>query len=383
MNVASPSQIAQHSARLRPEMVELLKRLVLAESPSEDRAAASTARDILEAEFQACDYRVRRVKGSQYGDVLFASPKHRFRARPLQMLVGHYDTVWPLGTLRDMPLQIEEDVVRGPGTFDMKAGLVQMLTALRMIRDLGLDPPATPVAVLNADEELGSHESSKTMRRVARRAIRAFVLEPAYGLSGKLKTARKGVGSYELTIKGRAAHAGIAPEQGVSAILEMSHQIQRLFALNDPARGITVNVGTIDGGLRSNVIAAEVRASIDVRVPTLQTADEIDAALRALTPLDPRTTLAMAGGFDHPPMEPQPRIQALWKVAESLGAQLGLTLEPAAVGGASDGNTISRYTATLDGLGAVGDGAHAAHEYVNVTRMVERTALLVLLLMAP
>lgn len=383
MSSIAPPQIAQHAARFRPAMVDLLQRLVLAESPSGVQVASDVARDILEAEFRSIGYRVRRIPGKAYGDVLFARPERRRRARPLQMLVGHYDTVWPLGTLRDMPFQVELDVARGPGSFDMKAGLVQMLTALRIMHDLQLDPAVTPVAVLNADEEVGSHESSRIMRRVARHAARAFVLEPAYGLSGKLKTARKGVGSYELIVKGRAAHAGIAPEQGVSAILEMSQQIQRLFALNDPERGITVNVGTIDGGLRSNVIAPEVKASIDVRVPTIRDAQEIDAALRALTPFDPRTTLVVAGGFEHPPMEPHARSQALWRSAEQLGAELGLTLEQAAVGGASDGNTISQYTATLDGLGAVGDGAHAAHEYVDVTRMVERAALLVLLLMTP
>ena len=383
MSSLIPSAIAQHTARLLPRMVDLLQRLVLAESPTGDRTAAAKTRELLEAEFQACGYRSRRIRGSEYGDVLFAVPERRSRARPLQMLVGHYDTVWPLGTLRDMPLETEADVVRGPGAFDMKAGLVQLLTALRIVHHLKLDPPVTPVAVLNADEELGSRESSRTMRRVARRSVRAFVMEPAFGLSGKLKTARKGVGSYELTVKGRAAHAGIAPEQGVSAILEMSHQVQRLFALNDPARGITVNVGTIDGGLRSNVVAPEVKASIDVRVPTLQDAEEIDVALRSLAPHDVRTTIKVEGRFEHPPLEPLPRNQALWRLAESLGEQLGLSLEQAAVGGASDGNTISQYTATLDGLGAVGDGAHAAHEFINIARMVDRTALLVLLLMSP
>ena len=383
MSSLIPSAIIQQSTRLRPAMVDMLQRLVLAESPTGDRSAAARTRELLEAEFQSCGYRSRRIRGSAYGDVLFAAPQRRSRARPLQMLVGHYDTVWPLGTLREMPLEVEPDVVRGPGAFDMKAGLVQLLTALRIVHDLQLDPSVTPVAVLNADEELGSRESTRTIRRVARRAVRAFVMEPAFGLTGKLKTARKGVGSYELTIKGRAAHAGIAPEQGVSAILEMSYQVQRLFALNDPARGITVNVGTIDGGLRSNVVAPEVKASIDVRVPTLQDADEIDAALRALTPLDVRTTIKVEGGFEHPPLERLPRNQVLWRLAENLGAQLGLTLEQAAVGGASDGNTISQYTATLDGLGAVGDGAHAAHEFVDVAHMVDRTALLVLLLMSP
>jgi glutamate carboxypeptidase len=213
--------------------------------------------------------------------------------------------------------------------------------------------------------------------------VRAFILEPAFGRAGKLKTARKASGGFTITIKGRAAHAGVNPEEGASAILEMSYQIQRLFALNDAARGISVNVGRIDGGLRSNVIAAEVRASVDVRVRTRQDAAEVEAAIRSLRPVNPETTIQVEGGITQPPMEPLPRNQALWRLARDLGRRLGLELDQAAVGGASDGNTTSQYTATLDGLGAVGDGAHAAHEQTLIPPMVERCALLVLLLLAP
>lgn len=383
MSDVDPARIVEHLERLRPRMVELLERLAAAESPSQDRAATSPAGRLLEAEFRECGFAVRRITGREYGDVLCARPMHRTRHRPLQLLVGHYDTVWPLGTVRQMPVVVEGNVAKGPGVFDMKGGLVQMLHALRTVRDLDIALPATPVAVLNADEELGSRESSRTIRRLARRAARAFVLEPAFGRTGKLKTARKGVGSFDILIRGKAAHAGIAPEEGASAILELSHQIQQLFALNDATRGITVNVGTIDGGLRANVVAPEVRASVDVRVPTLQDAVEVERAIRALAPRDPRTTIRVEGGFEHPPLEPLPRNQALWRLAHELGARLGLDLEQASVGGASDGNTTSLYTATLDGLGAVGDGAHAAHEFLEISKMVERTALLALLLASP
>jgi glutamate carboxypeptidase len=282
-----------------------------------------------------------------------------------------------------MPVRRESDSLYGPGVFDMKAGLVQMIYALRAMTELKLPAPATCKVVINSDEEIGSPDSTPLIRSLARRAERAFILEPAFGPSGKLKTARKAVASFTMTIKGRAAHAGVSPEEGRSAILELSHQIQRLFALNDAARGITVNVGTIAGGTRSNVIAAEVRATIDVRVRTLEDGKAVESQIRGLTPVHPDTVLHVDGGFHHPPMEPVERNQALWRLAQDAGRRLGLELEQAAVGGASDGNTTSQYTATLDGLGAVGDGAHASHEQVQLPRLVERAALLVLLLMAP
>jgi glutamate carboxypeptidase len=288
-----------------------------------------------------------------------------------------------MGTVERMPVRVEGDVLKGPGVFDMKGGLVQMLLALRAARDLRLDLPAAPVAVINSDEEIGSKDSTPLIRGLARRAARAFVLEPAFGKAGKLKTARKAVGGFEVIITGQAAHAGVNPEEGVSAILEMSYQIQRLFALNDAARGVTVNVGTVDGGLRPNVVAPEVRASVDVRVPTREDAARVEAAVRGLRPVNPQTAVRVEGGFDNLPMERSPRNQALWEMARELGRQLGLDLEQAAVGGASDGNTTSLHTATLDGLGAVGDGAHALHEQVEIARLPERAALLVLLLAAP
>ena len=326
---------------------------------------------------------VRRFPGRVSAGMLFARPRPRNNKSSLQLLVGHCDTVWPVGTVRQMPVRVESETVRGPGVLDMKGGLVQMLYALRAVRDLGLRAAADSVVVINSDEEIGSPDSTPLIRRLARRAVRAYILEPAFGRAGKLKTARKASGGFTITIKGRAAHAGVNPEEGASAILEMSYQIQKLFSLNDAARGITVNVGTIGGGLRSNVIAAEVRASVDVRVRTRQDAAEVEAAIRGLKPVNPETTIHVEGGIVQQPMEPLPRNQSLWRMAQELGLRLGLELDQAAVGGASDGNTTSQYTATLDGLGAVGDGAHAAHEQARIPQMVERCALLVLLLLAP
>ena len=370
----------------RQGMVDLLQRLALAESPSDNPAAvASGARHVSALSWNKAGMAVRLLPGSCLGRHAVRPPAGESEQgrSPLQLLVGHCDTVWPVGTVRQMPVRIEGDTLRGPGVFDMKGGLVQMLYALRAMKELGLRPPADSVVVINSDEEIGSPDSTPLIRRLARCAVRAFILEPAFGRAGKLKTARKASGGFTITIKGRAAHAGINPEEGASAILEMSHQIQRLFALNDAARGITVNVGTIDGGLRSNVVAAEVRASVDVRVRTRQDAAEVEAAIRSLRPVNPQTTIQVEGGIEQPPMEPLPRNQALWRLARDLGRHLGLELDQAAVGGASDGNTTSQYTATLDGLGAVGDGAHAAHEQALIPQMVERCALLVLLLLAP
>lgn len=380
---AETRQIVEYLQDHRGAMVDLLQRLALVESPSDVPAASARALQVLAIELERCGLRVDQLPGTVSGGMLHATPVESIAGRPYQMVVGHLDTVWPIGTLLAMPVYADETTVRGPGVFDMKGGLVQMVYALRAIHELRIALPADPNVVVNTDEEIGSVDSSPLIRQLAQQAARAFVLEPAYGRTGKLKTGRKAVGSFVITIKGKSAHAGLNPGEGVSAILELSHQIQRLFALNDPARGVTVNVGTIDGGLRPNVVAPEVRASVDVRAPTKFDAETVEAAIRGLRPVNPETTILVEGGFGAPPMEPLPRNQALWQVAQVQGRELGLELEQASVGGASDGNTTSQYTATLDGLGAVGDGAHATHEYVEISRLVERAALLVLLLRAP
>jgi glutamate carboxypeptidase len=383
MSDVPTGQLLDYLRRRRPAMIDLLLRLARAESPSDDRAAGARALALLAAELRQAGMLVRHLPGRTSAGVLYARLARRDRRLPRQLLLGHCDTVWPVGTVRDMPVRVEGETVRGPGVLDMKGGLVQMAFALRAVRDLGMRPAATSVALVNSDEEVGSPDSRALIGRLARRAARAFVLEPAFGREGRLKTARKGVGSFTVVIRGRAAHAGLSPEEGASAILELSHQVQRLFALNDPARGLTVNVGTVDGGLRTNVVAPVVRAGVDVRVRTAADAVAVEAAIRGLRPVNPRTAIEVAGGFESPPLEPVPRNQTLWRLAHDLGRRLGLELGQAAVGGASDGNTASQHTATLDGLGAVGDGAHAAHEYVEIGRLVERSALLALLLTAP
>jgi glutamate carboxypeptidase len=365
------------------EMRDLLVRLALVETPSLDRASQRDAFAILAGEMERDGFSVRPVRGLDVGDHLYARPERRVKGAPFQILSGHMDTVWPHGTLREMPVRQEGDVLHGPGVFDMKGGLVQIVFALRALAELGIEPPATPVVLVVTDEEIGSVESRRILGFLARGAARAFILEPGFGPEGLLKTERKGVGSFTVTVLGRAAHAGLEPQAGVSAILELTHQVQRLFALNDHARGVTVNVGTIDGGLRPNVIAPLASAIVDVRVPSLDAARELERAIRGLGPVDPDTSVEVEGGFGRLPMEATARNRALYRRATEVAADLGIAIGETAVGGGSDGNITSLHTATLDGLGPVGGGAHRLDEHVVISRMPERAALLALLLAGP
>jgi glutamate carboxypeptidase len=380
----------QHAARVlaflrerREEAVALAERLVAVESPSRDSTTHAAAFAIIESELVDMGFAWRYVIDSAGRRHLLARPAGRQRGRPLQLLLGHIDTVWPVGTLEKMPLHRDGGRLAGPGTYDMKVGLVQALYALRALYLVTDAPGVTPVIFINSDEEIGSYGSRRYIEALARRADRAFVMEPSLGVEGKLKTARKGVGRYSLRIRGKAAHAGLDPGSGASAILELSHQIQRLFALNDPASGITVNVGVVDGGMQPNVIAPESSAQIDVRVPTHEVAERVHAAIKGLRPTVPGVSVEVHGRIGRPPMEPDEKSRRLWEKACAAAESLGIPLEQGAAGGGSDGNFTSQFTPTLDGLGAVGDGAHAHHEHVLVDRIGERAALLALLLLLP
>jgi glutamate carboxypeptidase len=260
-----PQRILDEVRWRRGQFLSLLQALCHTESPSLDPGGQQAVHAVLAAHLDALGFAVRELPGPRSGGHLYARPRRRTRAAPVQLLLGHYDTVWPSGTLATMPFAIEGERVRGPGVYDMKGGLAQLVVALATLRGLDLEPAVTPVVLVNADEEVGSRESGHHVHRLARLACRAFVLEPSLGTEGRLKTERKGVARYTVFVQGRAAHAGLDPAAGASAILELSHVIQALFALNDPARGITVNVGTIDGGLRPNVVAPQSRAVVDVR----------------------------------------------------------------------------------------------------------------------
>lgn len=378
-----PTVLADYLSTRRNAMLDLCRTLVNFESPSDDPTATRRVLERLTLEFERLGYRTRLAPGTRSGGYLFARPERHPGCAATQLLIGHADTVWPVGTLEGRQWSEAGSVAAGPGIFDMKAGLVQMIFALDALRHLRLDPPATPLILINTDEEIGSRESGAAISRLSRIAARAFVCEPGLGPAGFLKTARKGIARYTVTVTGRAAHAGLDPDAGASAILELSSVIQRLFAMNDRERNVTVNVGTIEGGLRPNVIAPESRADVDVRVLTDEDADTIDAAIRSLRPATPGTSISVTGGFGRPPMTPTERNRDLFERARRIGADLGMDLNGVVAGGGSDGNTTSRYTATLDGLGIVGDGAHAPGEHIEVASLVPRTALLAALLMEP
>jgi len=380
----------------RDEFLGFLEELVVHESPSLVPEAQEPIFELIGEALDEIGYEIRRIPGNESGGQLLAAPSGRdfggvdltastpdsVSLSPVQLLIGHCDTVWPIGTLKKMPVRIDDSIMRGPGVFDMKAGLAQTIFALQALHRLDLEPALLPLVFINSDEEIGSNESSANIVRLAQFASRVFVMEPALGLSGKLKTGRKGVSQFVVNVTGKAAHAGLDPEAGASAILELSHQIQRLFDLNDPLRGVSVNVGIIGGGLRPNVIAPESQAIVDVRVPDSIEAERITAAIHGLEPATTGVSLKVEKSLERAPLERTPRNQALWQLALEAARDLDLEIEQGVAGGGSDGNLTSPFAATLDGLGAVGDGAHANHECINVAKSVERCALLAMLIMA-
>lgn len=381
MKKASAAKILEYLASRQDDMVKLLCQCARLESPSADPNLQGPVFDLLQAEFHSIGFRCRRYPGKTTGGQLLAMPRGPVSHTHRQLLLGHIDTVWPVGTLDKMPVESRDGLLHGPGVYDMKAGLVQAIFALRALRDLSMVPTVTPVMFINSDEEIGSHESVGRIHRLARCVDRAMVMEPSLGPTGRLKTARKGVGRFVITISGIAAHAGLDPDKGVSAILELSHVVQTLHALNDPEAGTTVNVGTIDGGVRPNVVAAESRAEVDVRVRTEAIAKRVEEAIHSIKPTVPGTSITVKGAIGRPPLEPTPRNRKFWHRAQELATSLGIEIDEGAAGGGSDGNYTSLYTATLDGLGAVGDGAHALNEHVVEARMPERSALLACLMM--
>ena len=383
MSVTTAARVLDYVNSQQHVLTGLLRDLVDAESPSAHPETHDDVRRILRLALASVGFDSREVGGPDQPRHVFARPAARQRGQPFQLIIGHFDTVWPVGTVEDRPFRIDGNVVHGPGSFDMKGGLAQLVVALRTIRDLRLETHLTPAVFVNADEEIGSRSSARYIRMLARRANRAYVLEPALGERGEIKTSRKGIGRFTVTVYGRAAHAGLDPESGASAILELSHIIQKLFALNDVERGITVNVGTIDGGIQPNVIAPHSKAVVDVRVPTVAAGNEIEYIIHSLTPTNSDVRLHIEGGIGRPSMEPTPRNQKLWEQVRRAGDDLGIELHNTRAGGGSDGNTTSQFTATVDGLGPVGDGAHAVHEHLLVDKTLERAALLTMLLTAP
>ncbi len=375
--------ISEYLERRLVEMEAFLEALVAAESPTLVPDSQKPVQDLLSEVLWELGFLVERIPGEETGGHLYAAPRGLTTEVPAQLLLGHTDTVWPIGALDEMPFAVEDGRIYGPGVFDMKGGLVILIYALRALQAAGAEPGLAPIIFMNSDEEIGSPESTSYIELLARRVERALILEPALGPLGRLKTARKGIGRFTIRILGVPAHAGLAPTSGASAIQELSHLIQTLHGMADNRRGISLNVGLVSGGLRPNVVAPESEAVVDVRVPTTAEGAALEQAIYRLKPHDRRTRYDISGGIERPPLERTARNQALWELAKNRGAELGLKLLQGRAGGASDGNTTSLLTATLDGLGAVGEGAHARNESVLRDRLPERAALLALLLLAP
>lgn len=387
-NGSTPAQaVSGRMAELRDEFVDFISQLVLEESPSTDPQAQRGIRAILTEALHDVGLEVVHIPGRASGGHLVARSPGAAPDGPAaggaQLLVGHMDTVWPVGTLREMPVRVAGGRLSGPGAFDMKTGLAIGVFALRTLRDLGLDVGIAPVFFINSDEEIGSPESEPLVHELARGASRAFVLEPALGPRGRLKTRRKGIGQYHIEVEGRSSHAGLAPEEGASAILELAHAIRQIDRLADTATGTTMNVGLIEGGSRPNVVAASANCEVDVRVWTAAEAERIREGMLGLRSTVPGTNIAVTEVARRGALERTPRNVALWERALRVADEIGLELGEGSAGGGSDGNLTSQHTATLDGLGAVGDGAHARHEFVWIDRAVERVALLAGLLTAP
>ena len=358
-------------------MARTLRALVEAESPSDDKAAVDAVARLAAGFAEACGGRVKLHKQKHFGNVLEVRfGPARSRRKPI-LLLGHLDTVWPLGTLKTMPWREAGGRFYGPGVLDMKAGVAMALAASSALAQVGISRPVT--LLLNPDEEVGSPASRPITERLALASEAVLVLEPAQSLA--CKTARKGVGDYHLHVTGVAAHSGVDFERGHSAILELARLIETVAGFTDLRVGRTVNPGVISGGTRSNVIAEHAYAAVDVRIAKASDAAKVEKLFRNLRCADPACKLEITGGMNRPPMERKPGTVALYKRARKLAAELGFTLDEAATGGGSDGNfTAALGVPTLDGLGAVGEGAHAAHESVVIEHLVPRTALLAALL---
>lgn len=377
----------------QPRMVRMLAELVRVESPSGDKAAVDRAVALVAGWCEKIEGRVKLHRQREFGDLL----EVRFRpdkaarfgpnkdgrfgprktgGRGALLVLGHLDTVWELGTLKRMPWQEKAGRIHGPGVLDMKSGVVMAITAIESLLKLGaLSRPI--VLLLHSDEEVGSPCSRALTERVARECEAVYVIEPAQGEAGAYKTARKGVGSYRVEVTGVAAHSGIDFSKGHSAVVELAHQIERVASFTDLERGITVNPGVIGGGTRTNVVAAQAWMEVDLRVARMSDAARVDRSFRKLKAQDKGCKVEVSGGLNRPPMERTKGVVQLFRKAQAMAAELGIALEEASTGGGSDGNfTAALGIPTLDGMGAVGAGAHAEHEHILAKHLVPRTALL-------
>jgi glutamate carboxypeptidase len=377
-------RVLAHVQAQQADIVALIRRMVECESPSDDARAVDRFVDLVAAEVSSYAT-VETFPGGTFGRHLlceFALPGPVKKKGEI-LALGHSDTVWPVGTLAQMPFREADGRLWGPGVLDMKSGIAFFLFAIRALRELEIPVRSRVKLLINSDEEVGSDSSRTLTQETARRARAVLVLEPGTGLEGKLKTARKGVGDYTITVRGRASHAGVDFTAGASAIVELARQIERVAGFTNVKRGVTVNPGLISGGSRSNVVAAEAHAVVDIRVPRLHDAESLERKFRSLKPFDKRCKVEVEGGLNRPPMERSVAIVQLFRTAQQMAGELGVALEESMTGGGSDGNlTAALGIPTLDGLGGVGEGAHALNESILLNRIADRTALLAKLVAA-
>ncbi|MGO9920568.1 MAG: M20 family metallopeptidase [Isosphaeraceae bacterium] len=365
----------------RESILASLEDLVRLESPSRDKPALDALGNYLGDMLRGLGGSIEVIPNEHGGDHILA----RFPGPPAKrpaLVLGHFDTVWPKGTIKRMPFRVEAGGrAYGPGIFDMKAGIAAFTSALPVLMS-SKSPNRRPIwSLLTSDEEIGSPTSRGLIEDLARQCAYVLVLEPPLA-DGGLKTSRKGVGRFRLEIEGKAAHAGVAPTQGRSAIIELAHQILAIQQLQDLGAGTTINIGVVTGGTTANVVPASASAEIDVRVVSAGEAARMSSALLAVSPLTPEVRLTMSGGFTRPPMERTPAVAALFEQARQIGRVLGLELTEGSTGGGSDGNfTAALGVPTLDGLGVRGGGAHADDEHIVIDSLPERAALLAALLL--
>jgi glutamate carboxypeptidase len=360
----------------RDRMVDSIRALVEIESPSDNKAAVDRVGKHIAEKLAALGGTVRIHKISAFGDHVQADFAGASTGKPI-LLLGHIDTVYPLGTLATMPSQIKTGRLLGPGVLDMKSGIGLML---HVIEALQAEYPVLPRPIsvlLVSDEEVGSDSSRQITETLAGKSEAVLVLEPSYGPQGAVKTARKGVGEFAIRVTGKASHSGLDFEKGVNAIVELARQIEKVSAFTDLKRGLTINPGLISGGTRVNVVPAEASATVDVRISKLKDAAGIDRKFRSLRPFNRKCQISVTGGLNRPPMERTKGVAMLYEKAKAISRTLGRPLGEAAVGGGSDGNfTAGLGIPTLDGLGGVGDGAHATHEFIEIATLPWRAALL-------
>jgi glutamate carboxypeptidase len=362
----------------RGEIVSTVRELVEIESPSDNKAAVDRVAEAVAHKFSRLggQINVHIHPAKDFGNHLQVDIPGKSGAKPV-LLLGHYDTVYPLGTIVTMPCCVVGNKLTGPGVLDMKSGIALMLHAVGALQEWHGALPRPVTVLLVSDEEVGSDSSRAITESLAKKAAAVLVLEPSYGRHGAVKTARKGVGEYSIKVTGKASHAGLDFQKGANAILELAHQIEKVSGFTDLKKGLTVNVGIVGGGSRTNVIPSNAAAEVDVRIARMKDAAGIDKKMRGLRAFNRKCKIEVSGGINRPPMERTSAIAALYAQASAIARELGWKLGEAAVGGGSDGNfTAGLGIPTLDGLGGVGDGAHAAHEHILISELSRRAALL-------